>query len=152
MFVTSGRRVGAGIAVLVISCLALGAGGCGAERDERDERAAVRSAYEQIQRSFAKHDRRAVCAAISRKARRQVGFLGHEKPTLCRFDVGDLFKWIDSSGARRALNVTVMGDTATVTYRLDAKTRGRIPFVREDGSWKLDNFFSTTAPPAPDLE
>jgi hypothetical protein len=145
------------VSALVVSATLVGAGGgCGDGEQSGDAGKQVRAAYAQLQSRFDARDARGVCARITEAAKVQIGSFGHAQPTTCVSDVRQLFKWIkpgraESTTAPRLVKVTVKDEKATATARLTSDADGRIPFVKEDGEWKLDNFFGITAPPPPDM-
>lgn len=142
---------------VVVSVAVAGGAGCGSDDDgNSDARKDVRAVYGQLQSRFEARDSQGVCARISKAAKRQVGSLGHAQPTTCARDVRQLFKWIkrDEASAgtpRKLVRIAVDGDEASGMAQVTATAQGRIVFVKEDGEWKLDNFFGITAPPPPDM-
>jgi hypothetical protein len=147
-------RIVARIAVLGALALALTASGCGDEAKTPQEQ--VEQTFDDLRSDFADHDGEGVCGGLSASAQRAVGFLGHNRPTTCERDVRQLFKWIGSDRVKGApapemAKVAIEGSRATVTATLNGSDRGEIPFVEEDGEWKLDNVFSVVAPPPADM-
>lgn len=142
--------------VLVLSAVVAAATGCGGGEGNGDADEQVRTVYAQLQSRFEARDSDGVCARISKAAKEQIGSFGHAQPTTCVRDVRQLFKWIKlerpgGEAAPRLVDVAVEGDEAMATARLTPGADGRVPFVKEDGEWKLDNFFGITAPPPPDM-
>lgn len=150
------RRATGALAALALT---IGWAGCGGDDQQAEEaQKHVRTAYAELQSRFEARDAQGVCARISAAAKQQVGTLGHAQPTTCVRDIRQLFKWMkkdDAASAEarpRLVSVAVDDDGATATARLGANATGRIPFVDEDGKWKLDNFFGITAPPSADMQ
>lgn len=133
---------------LLIMTIAAGCGASDADEDgtERD----VRAAYAAVGKEFRAGDERGVCSHMSRGAARHVGLLGHGTPTTCQRDIRKLLKWIDFKGAEpptgQVTAVEVDGDKASVTTKVSSYASSELPFVVEDGRWKLDNFFNITGP------
>lgn len=129
--------------------LAFGAG-CGG-----DDGQGVRDAFGELRRAYLAQDYRALCASLSRAAKREIGELGHQQPTGCRRDVArNLSAAIVSPRDRpdpTIETISIDGDQATVTATLGGDSPGHVEFVREDGAWKLAQLFATTAPPLRDL-
>jgi cytochrome c551/c552 len=124
-------------------------GGCG--DDDADH---VAAAFADIQARFAAQDARGVCSRITRRAQYQAGALGHAQPTTCERDVHDLFRWIaiqSPSKSPKAVAVAVDGDYATVATALTSDAASDVPFVKQDGRWKLDSFFAISGPPPRDM-
>lgn len=142
-------------ALVLSAAIAVGAG-CGGGEENGDADKQVRAVYAQLQSRFEARDSDGVCARISKAAKVQIGSFGHAQPTTCVRDVRQLFKWIKRERpggptAPRLVGVAVEGDEAMATARLTPGAEGQVPFVKEDGKWKLDNFFGITAPPPPDM-
>jgi len=135
---------------------------CGGSADSEEAR--VAAVIAKLQEDLAEGRISAVCAAISDRSKRQVGSVGHQrKPTTCRADLGDLvrasrslqgstIKGLGETAAPDVLGIAIPpdGGTASVTMTLGERPF-RVPFVREKGSWKLDDFFGATARPPADL-
>jgi hypothetical protein len=144
-------RPRAALGGLVVTLLTIAAGiGCGGEEQ------AIRDAFSELRRAYLTEDYRAACAGMTAAARREVGELGHEKPTVCPRDLAQNMSAAILSPRDRVEpeieRVDVTGDEATVTARLGGTTTGVVHFAKEDGEWKLAQLFGTTAPPPPDLQ
>jgi hypothetical protein len=135
-------------------CLALGIASCGGDGRSADAEA-VRAAFVELRRDFAADDLDGVCVRISRAAKRQVGSIGHKRPRQCWVDVGEFADSLgkgDRGGRPKIVAVEVDGDRASVMAVLGKESRSKVPFVKEDGDWKLDSFYGNTAPPPKDLQ
>lgn len=144
-------HMAAGAATLAVITSVSACGGGGADEEPR-----IRRAYVDLQGRFEARDPNGVCARISEAAKEQVGSLGHAQPTTCVRDIRQMFKWVTQGAARdvarpKLMRVAVDGDAATITARLVGETTGRIPFVEEDGDWKLDSLFGISGPPPADM-
>lgn len=149
------RRTAAAVAAVAqIAILALT--GCG------DDRADVEATLRALQRDVSSQDLVAVCAAMAERSRRQLATVGHDpRGSGCEHDLGAMLGGIEpailaNGGVRamakpRVVAVDVAGDRATARMASDSGPM-EVALVKEDGEWKLDNFFGTSAPPPRDLD
>lgn len=153
------RRVA--LAAVASACLACSFAACGGT-DDADEIAKVMSA---LQDDLAERDVEAVCAALGPKPRYQLGTIGHDrKPTTCERDLRDYVAGMEKAALLanrpmpnlrrtprpRVARVEVDGDRAVAVTRLTGD-RLDIPFVKDDGDWKLGDLFVVTGPVRRDL-
>jgi hypothetical protein len=146
---------------LVLAFAAFTATSCGSSETEEDR---VVAAIERMQGDMAAGKMRAVCAAMTRTPKRQIGSAGHgRKPTTCERDVRELVLNTEiASGSRReglrrtprpevvSVDIGSGGMTAVATMTL-GDDPFRIPLTKEDDKWKLDDFFGASAPAPKDL-
>jgi hypothetical protein len=114
---------------------------------------AVANALRDLHRAYADRDMRAICARMSRTAHRQAGSAAHNLPEAdclpnLRNGMGAIREGGGLAGGEdlRVVAVRVSGDSATATLAGDVSEAIDVPFVREDGRWRIDTFFGT--PPA----
>jgi hypothetical protein len=147
---------------VLVAAMALG--GCGGDGgDGTTEEDRVVTAVERMQRALAQGRAGEVCAAMTDEAKRQIGTIGHDKqPISCDFDLRVMLKSneqtagdgkdLQSSRKPRVLEVRVAPGGGTATTVL---TLGGDPFqmrlAKEDGTWKLDDFFGAQGPVQPEL-
>jgi hypothetical protein len=134
---------------------------CGDSETEQDR---IRAAIERVQGDMAAGRVKAVCSAMTTRPQRQIGSVGHgRKPTTCERDLRELVQSTDTYlgsptvGLRRARKPNVLAvdiqpggrkASATVTLGVD---RFDIALAKEDGDWKLDDFFGASAPAPQEL-
>jgi hypothetical protein len=140
-----------GALLLVVT---VGAPACG--DDDRDAGKAVRASLTAVVRDFAAGDFDAVCRRMSASAKRHVGVIGHGSPTACRRDIAIVVRSV-GNGQRRRLEQPMVervefdGQRAAAVALLGKdRVPTRIPFVEEEGRWKIDNFFGISAFPPRD--
>jgi hypothetical protein len=143
--------VGARILLLPLACAAALAGASGCADDE----GAIRDRFTELRRAYLVEDYRAVCRQMTADARREVGELGHQNRTTCPQDMAQNMSAAIVSPRDRTEPeieaVEVDGDRAKVLAQLGGTTPGTVYFAKEDGEWKLDQLFGTTARPPADL-
>lgn len=119
---------------------ALGAAGCG-EQDDDDPATAVH----ELQAAFDTRDLAALCARLTKPARKQAGSVAHGRPYRCPHDLKRAFDLIEQGsewGGRPALGkVSGEGDRATATLAQKDGWRADVPLAKESGTWKLAGFF-----------
>jgi hypothetical protein len=144
------RRAIAAIGLAMLAACAPASIGCG-EGDERD----IEEAFGELRRAYLTEDYPGICARMSTAVQREIGQLGHDEPTTCVRDMAQNMSAAVLSPRDRVdpkiEEIEVDGDRATVLATLGGTTPGNVHFVKQDGDWKLDQLFGTTAPPAPDL-
>jgi hypothetical protein len=136
--------------VIFLTSLSVALGGTSCEEDESE---AIRAVVAELRSSYLKHDYADVCTHMSRRARREVGSLGHDISTTCPNDMrrnmsaavltaNDLFE--------PELNqISLDGDKASAVATLRGAASTRMAFVKRGGRWKLDRAFaSSTGPPS----
>lgn len=131
--------------------------------DSQTEEGRVRAAVEALHEDLAAARLAEVCAAMTRRPQRQIGSVGHDrKPTGCGRDLRALLQSTRSatrasdgavSDLSRAERPEIMdvdldgaGRLATVTMALGGGEYS-VPFVKQDGEWRLDDFFGADGPP-----
>lgn len=135
--------------------------GCGENDAER-----VAAKIEALQTDLAAGDVAAVCANLAARPQRQIGSVGHDRrPTTCERDLRAFVKQLrtgaELTGAEpfdprrlrrpQLVRVDVDGDRALARMRLDGQPLD-VPFVEEEGRWKLDDLFVVTGPVKPYLD
>jgi hypothetical protein len=132
------------------ACIAC-VGGCGSNGDER----AIRATVVSLRQAYLTEDYRSVCAHMSAHARYLVGTFFHQFPTKCRRDLAESMSAAVLSVRDRAApeirDIAVDGTDADVLILLGNTTPITLRFVKDNGTWKLNQVFGTTAPPAPDF-
>jgi hypothetical protein len=151
-------------AMVAAGVLALVAGACGGG-SERTDAEQIDEAMATLQEDLADGNVEGVCAALGPKPRYQLGTIGHDRrPTTCERDLRDYVAGIEQAalisqrpvprlgaGPHPAVvRVEVSGNRATAVTTLEGD-RLDIPFVREDGAWKLGDLFVVTGPVRRDL-
>ena len=156
------KRLGAGclLVTIAIAC-ASSFVSCGDDPQTEEDR--VRAAVDALHEDLAEARLAEVCAAMTRRPQRQIGSVGHDRePTGCGRDLGALLQSTRAatrasdgavSGLSRAERPEVMdveldgaGRLATVTMALGGGEYS-VPFVKQDGEWRLDDFFGADGPP-----
>lgn len=142
------------VALVVASALA----GCSGQNDEEQ----VADAVQAMQDHMAAGDFDAVCAAMTARPKRQIGTIGHgRRPTTCPRDVREMVLTAElqapGDGLRdskrpaiRSVRVDPSGERALAVLTVDGGAF-HVELAKEDGEWKLDDFFGAVAPPLPDL-
>jgi hypothetical protein len=154
-------RTGRLASCAAVALVALGAPACGGESDAEQISALIGN----LQEDFAAERVGAVCAALGERPKIQIGTIGHEtRPTTCERDLRKLLGGIDYTAFSRGepvpdlrrnpkpevVEVEVSGDSAMAHLSLEGKPL-EAPFVKEDGEWKLDDFWIVTGPVRRDL-
>jgi hypothetical protein len=151
-----------GLAVGLVAALSLTLAACGDDTSEED---GVTEAIAELQQAMAAGRPAAVCDRLAERPRRQIGSIGHgRKPTTCVRDLREMVFNDDrataayggdplSSGPRpKILEVEVAGDGRVAVATM---TLGSGPFevelVKQDGVWKLADFFGAQAPAVKEL-
>ncbi|HEX2161333.1 MAG TPA: hypothetical protein VHF88_05870 [Thermoleophilaceae bacterium] len=136
--------------LLVVTCAGAGVlascgGGSGADEDE------IRTTVRELQRAFVADQPGRVCGLLSRAARKHIRAMGHdlnpEASPPCDLDLYMFTEGIRKSPtwrerSRRPIDdIEIDGDRATAAVAFeDGRTAG-LPFVREDGRWRVDALF-----------
>jgi hypothetical protein len=138
-------------AIAVAGCAVALFGGTGCNEDERD----IRTVFSDIRRAYLTENYHRVCSNLTTMARREVGELGHLAASGCAADMERNMSATILSPRDRVepeiREIDVDGARATVLAVLAGTTFGTVHFLKQDGEWKLDQLWGTTAPPPPDL-
>lgn len=155
------RSARASALALALISAALSACGGGGEESEQDR---VADAVTQLQDDMRAGRIRAICAALTDTAQRQVGSVGHgRKPTNCEDDMREfvvgteLNSGSDFTGLRKAkrpdvVEVELAADGRTaVAVLASGGDPFRLPLAKTGDRWKLADFFGAAAPAPKDL-
>ena len=125
---------------------ALSPSNCGKEPQSETDRNPVTVALHDLQRAYLEGRSDAVCARMTDEAKLQAGSMAHGTPTDCETDVERAFRlfdipqsWLDVENPE--VTFAQESEKNGVIVELPGRQRGWIPFVKEDGKWKIDNFF-----------
>jgi hypothetical protein len=128
--------------------LALAGGACG----EQDDPERIGATYDDLRAAVAERDAGAVCDLLGPRARRQVRGIGHLLQFDCAPAVEPLLQTLTADGGSPA--IAREGEVVDVEMRIGAVVeiavdgeRLRVPFVVEDGEWKLDSFYGRSPRP-----
>jgi hypothetical protein len=131
-----------------LAALVLGsAAGCGSEEEPPppEPRHALTQVVHRLQDRFEAEDVEGICALMARRAQTQAGKVAHATPTTCAKDVRKVLGMIDKGGGwldadKPRVAAVREGADPTATLAV-GDWRGEVPFVREDGEWRLAGFF-----------
>ena len=137
------------VAAVLLGAIAMLLVGCGDEDTSDADRRAVAQATERLQLAFAERDLPELCARMTRRASRQAGRIAYGRPRACVPDVRRAVSVIgrdvwEELGQLPLRAVEVDGDEATATVAFEGHEVD-VPLARENGRWKLDSFFGTSA-------
>lgn len=146
----------------LIAAVAVALPSCGGSTSDEDR---VESAIVELQREMTAGRVAGVCAGLTDRPKRQIGSVGHgRKPTTCERDLRELLASTETStgfdevpSLRRARRPKVVGveldpsgNRAVATLSLGGN-RYPVPLAKQDGSWKVDDFFGAVAPAPKEL-
>jgi len=120
------------------------------------EQDAVRTAIGEIRRAYLSEQYSRVCSRMTVAAQREVGQLGHATPSNCPADIAKQMSAAILAPRDRIdpeiREIDVDGDKATVTAIAGGNAPSTFYLRKQDGAWKLNQLWGTTAPPPPDLQ
>lgn len=129
-----------------------GGGAVVSDVNEDDERVPIAATFDEVRTSVEDASPAGICAGLGPRARDQLSQLGHGSNG-CAKGVAMLLKGLGKGprGQDRLprSSVTDVDVKVSATVKVDVADRTiRVPFVVEDGRWKLDSFYGLSPRPS----
>lgn len=123
-------------------------GDAGDAKDAGDPEAEreIRALYAELADAFYGNDPEGLCSLLTKSAQQQLGALS-EPPTTCVNRAREIIeqnqKGSPGGGRPRIVSLTVNGDRARALAKAPRTLRYPVPFVKVDGTWKVDGGFTS---------
>jgi len=155
---TSSRSLAPRLAALVaVMALALGATACGSSDDDgggsegSSEVAQARATVDRLYSSMRASDAEGVCSTLTEPAQKQVaeGAIGAGEGSTCAdafqqfLDAAEKQGGLDLTLKAKVKNIEINGDKAVASVSFGTARSGKIPLIKQDGEWKLDQAGAT---------
>jgi hypothetical protein len=147
---------------VAVGVLGLQVTSCGSSPGESSR---VADAVEKVQDDLVAGRFAAVCAAMTDRAKLQVGTVGHDvRPTTCRADLrrlvtasrtlnGSSVKGLGQTLRPHVAGVRIRPDGATAVVEMGSDEKPfDVLFAKDRGKWRLNDVFGAVAQPPKDLQ